>query len=161
MATPSKECVILVPSARVFDPDTEAALAELSRRRYPVWRIKGEPAPDIRDRMAIDALAAGFQELFFIDPSIVFEPDDADRLRGRGLPVTCGVYPLPRKRELSCRFFSRLESGAVWPLRRPGRRASVGDWLHPDSPRSLRSDPESVRSFLRATGGIHRHSCIR
>jgi hypothetical protein len=100
----SSPCVILVPSSRVYDPATESALAELSRRRYPVWRIKGEAPPDIFDRMAADALAAGFNELCFIDPSIVFEPDDVERLRGSGMPITCGVYPLPGHLALSCQF---------------------------------------------------------
>lgn len=105
MSTSESECVVLVPSSRTFDAEAEAALQELSRRRYPVWRIKGEAPPDIRDRMATDALNAGFRELFFIDPSIVFDPDDADRLRNRGLPIACGAYPVPQCQSLSCDFF--------------------------------------------------------
>ena len=42
--------------------------------------------------MATDALAAGFEETFWIDADIDFHPDDVERLRSYGLPITSGVY---------------------------------------------------------------------
>ena len=102
---PSSRCVVLVPSGRVFDSGCEAALAELSRRGCPVWRIRDEePAPGVRDKMAADALAAGFDELLWVSPEVVFDADDAERLRSHGLPLVCGLYPKPAAREFDCEF---------------------------------------------------------
>jgi hypothetical protein len=101
----SARCVVLVPSARIIDPACEAAIAELGSRRYPVWRPRTSmPPAEARDRMAADALAAGFEELLWVDPAVAFEPDDADRLRGRGLPVVGAVCPVPGRRAMACEF---------------------------------------------------------
>jgi hypothetical protein len=62
------------------------------------------PPAEARDRMAADALAAGFEELLWVDPAVAFEPDDADRLRGRGLPVVGAVCPVPGRRAMACEF---------------------------------------------------------
>ncbi len=42
--------------------------------------------------MATDALAAGFQETFWIDADIEFHPDAIERLRSYNLPIVSGVY---------------------------------------------------------------------
>src|SRR5688572_15160412 len=99
-------CVVLVPSGRVFDTGCEEALAELSRRGYPVWRVRStDPGPETRDRMAADALAAGFNELLWVHPNLVFDPDDIQRLRALKSPITSGVYPLVAARSFACEFF--------------------------------------------------------
>jgi hypothetical protein len=52
--------------------------------------------------MASDALRDNFQELFWIDSDIVFEPDDVDRMRAHPHPIVCGIYPKKGARELAC-----------------------------------------------------------
>ncbi len=43
--------------------------------------------------MATDALAAGYEETFWIDSDIDFHPDAVDRLRSHGLPIVSAIYP--------------------------------------------------------------------
>jgi hypothetical protein len=98
-------CVVLVPSGKVLDRGFEEALAELNRRGYPVRRVRQEVAPPgFRDRMADDALAAGFTELLWLDPAVAFDPADVGRLRGRARPFVCGIYPASGARGLACAF---------------------------------------------------------
>ncbi len=52
--------------------------------------------------MATDALAAGFDELMWIDSDIDFNPDDVDLLRSHDLPIVSGIYPKKGLRALSC-----------------------------------------------------------
>ena len=86
-------CVILVPFATYVAPACEQGLIELQRRGYEVWRVGGYAAIDQgRNQMATDALAAGFDETFWIDSDIEFHPDAVERLRSYGLPITSGVY---------------------------------------------------------------------
>ena len=86
-------CVILVPFATYIAPACERGLIELQRRGYEVWRVGGYAAIDQgRNQLATDALAAGFEETFWIDADIDFHPDDVDRLRSYGLPITSGIY---------------------------------------------------------------------
>ncbi len=90
MPTPSYPCVVLVPSSKVYRGFKEA-LAELNRRGYPVRRVRQEVAPPgFRDRMATDALAAGFTELLWFDPAIAFHPSDVTRLRAHHSPFAVG-----------------------------------------------------------------------
>ena len=92
-ATSPSRCVVLVPFATHIVPACEHGLIELQRRGYPVWRVGGYAAIDQgRNKMATDALAAGFEETFWIDADIEFHPDAVDRLRSYGLPITSGVY---------------------------------------------------------------------
>jgi hypothetical protein len=103
--SPSHPCVVLVPSGTKIDPGFEGALSELNRRGYPVRRVRqDEPPPAFRDRMVEDALISGFRELLWLDPSVVFDPTDVERLRAHGLPFVCGVYPLSGVRGLACEF---------------------------------------------------------
>ena len=46
-----------------------------------------------RSETASKALEAGFEETFWIDSDIDFNPDSVDRLRAYNLPITCGIYP--------------------------------------------------------------------
>jgi len=77
------------------------ALYQLEKQGYTVWRVYGCSAIDqARSQMATDALAAGFEELMWIDSDIRFPvasinmnscPRYAHRLR---------VYPKKGSREL-------------------------------------------------------------
>ena len=77
--SPSR-CVILVPFATHVAPACEQGLIELQRRGYDVRRVGGYAAIDQgRNQMATDALAAGFEETFWIDADIDFQPDAVER----------------------------------------------------------------------------------
>src|SRR5436853_430409 len=88
MASPANNsrCVILVPANYGIEPECERALVQLERHGYPVWRIPGFAAIDqCRNQAATDALARGFEELFWIDADIAFDPEAVDRLRAVSL----------------------------------------------------------------------------
>jgi hypothetical protein len=98
-------CVVLVPVGGAIDEGCDEGLRELERRGYPVWRVRGYSQVDMaRNQMATDALARGFDELMWIDSDIAFLPEDVERLRGHGLPFTCGIYPKKGPRQLACEF---------------------------------------------------------
>ncbi len=102
---PASRCIILVPASGAIDPACEDALCELERRGYPVWRVQGYSTLDAaRNQMANDALAQGFHELMWIDPDIVFDPDDVEQLRQHELPLVCGLYPKKSCRQFACAF---------------------------------------------------------
>lgn len=88
-------CVILVPYMNRIEHDTDMALRILEARGYEVWRTPGYSAIDqARNRMAYDALyRRNFQELFWIDADVAFDPDDFERLRNHSLPVCAAAYP--------------------------------------------------------------------
>lgn len=97
-----KLCVILVPTSGSIQPDCETALQALERRGYSVWRVRGYSAIDQgRNQMATDAMKQGFQETFWIDDDVGFDPADVDRIRCFGLPICAGIYPKKGKRELA------------------------------------------------------------
>ena len=90
---PRTRCVVLVPAHGAIDNACEEGLRELERRGYTIWRGKGYSAIDqARCHMASDALAQGFDELFWIDSDIVFQPDDVDKIRQHKHPFVCGLY---------------------------------------------------------------------
>lgn len=98
-----RRCVILVPFSGFIHQDCEQALKELERRGYQVRRVGGYAAIDQgRNQMATDALLEGFEETLWIDSDIAFHPDDVEKLRRRGLPIVCGIYPQKGKRALAC-----------------------------------------------------------
>ncbi len=102
---PMSRCVVLVPVANTINPTGEDALRELERRGYPVWRTHGYTTLDAaRNQMANDALAQGFDELMWINPDIVFDPDDLDQLRQHNLPLICGLYAMKASRQFACAF---------------------------------------------------------
>lgn len=97
-----QRCAILVPVAERIEPACEAALRELERRGYRVWRVWGYRQIDLgRCQMASDALAAGCDETFWIDADTGFHPDAVEQLRAHRLPIVCGIYPKKSKRELA------------------------------------------------------------
>src|SRR5207249_1555633 len=96
-------------------------------------------------RLAADALAAGFDELLWVSPDVVFDSADADRLLAHCLPLVCGLYPTVAVRAFDGAFLfgiaiiqfcaggvptALLASGSgsgTWirlPLPRMGRRES-------------------------------------
>ncbi|MDY3554651.1 hypothetical protein R5W24_003777 [Gemmata sp. JC717] len=97
--------VVLVPVDTSIDPACDDALRGLEHRGYTVRRVRGHSAADsARNQMATDALADGFDELIWIDPDVVFRPDDVDALRANGWPLACALYPKPGLREFACTF---------------------------------------------------------
>jgi hypothetical protein len=99
---PPQQCAVLVPVAERIEPACEAALRELERRGYRVWRVYGLLQIDLaRCQMASDALAAGCQETLWIDADTGFHPDAVEQLRAHAEPIICGIYPKKGKRELA------------------------------------------------------------
>ncbi len=103
-------CAVLVPHQGRIVSRCQAALVELERRGYIVRRVEGYSAIDqARNQIGSDALHDGFQETMWIDSDVGFDPDDVDKLRRHGLPITCGVYPKKGKRELAIHILPGTE----------------------------------------------------
>jgi hypothetical protein len=101
----SAECVVLVPVGGAIDPGCEAGLRVLEQRGYQVRRVRGFSQIDVgRNQLATDALRDGFQELFWIDSDVVFDPNDVELLRSHRLPFSCGIYAKKSRREFACSF---------------------------------------------------------
>jgi hypothetical protein len=99
------KCVVLVPANFGIEPECERGLVELERRGYAVWRVRGFAAIDQgRNQAATDALARGFEELFWIDADIEFPPDAVDQLRAHNLPLVSAIYPKKNCRALASRL---------------------------------------------------------
>jgi hypothetical protein len=97
-----RDCVIITPVAQSIEPACESGLRELEQRGYTVWRVRGYSAIDLaRNRLASDALAQGFAEIFWIDADIGFKPEAVERIRSHGLPICCGIYVKKGQRELA------------------------------------------------------------
>lgn len=97
------KCVILVPVARYIEPECERALQWLEGNGHAVRRVWG--FSDIsrgRSQIVTDALAAGFEELMWIDSDIAFDPRDIAKLRAHKLPVVGAIYPVKGQRRLTC-----------------------------------------------------------
>ena len=106
-----QSCVILVPAGGAIDAGCEEGLHELERRGYPVWRVRGYSAVDAaRCQMASDALAQGFEELFWIDSDIVFNPDDVEKLRRHQLPFVCAIYPKKGPRQFAANYLPGMSN---------------------------------------------------
>lgn len=102
-AVPREKCAVLVPVFGAIEPKCDDALGELQRRGYAVWRVRGYSQIDLaRSRIATAALERGFDDTFWIDADMDFEPDDVDRLRERGLPLACALYAKKASRALAC-----------------------------------------------------------
>ncbi|MGL4424090.1 MAG: hypothetical protein ACRCZF_25770 [Gemmataceae bacterium] len=70
-----------------------------------MWRSYGSiPVDVIRSRLATAALKDGFDELFWIDADIEFDPDDVDRLRAHDHPFVTALYAKKGAREIACNF---------------------------------------------------------
>src|SRR5208282_6768059 len=96
-----RRCVVMVPFPGHIARQCQFALEELQRRGYDVWRVGAYAAVDQgRNQMATDALAAGYEETFWIDSDIDFHPDAVDRLRSHRLPIASGIYPRKGQRAI-------------------------------------------------------------
>jgi len=94
--------MVLVPFQGRIVSQCQAGLLELERRGYTVRRIEGYSAIDqARNQLSSDALADGFDETMWIDSDVGFDPNDVDKLRQHGLPVSCEICPKKGKRELA------------------------------------------------------------
>lgn len=99
----ASNCVVIVPCNFGIEPACERGLTELESRGYEVRRVSGFAAIDqCRNQAATDALAAGFDEIVWIDADVVFDPEAVDRLRSHDLPIVCGIYPKKSMRALAC-----------------------------------------------------------
>ena len=109
-------CAVLVPYTAGIAPACERALRVLERRGYPVQRVRGFSAIDVgRSQLATDAMKNGFEETMWIDADVAFEPDSVERLRGHGLPITCGIYPKKGRRALACHVAPEVKSMTFGP----------------------------------------------
>jgi hypothetical protein len=104
----NQSCVIIVPSPRIVDQGFEEALFELQRRGYPVWRPKDRTG--VQNVMAVDALSAGFSEQMWINPAVLFHPNDVDRFRTHAVPLVCSAFAIPGKRGMDCDFLPDVTS---------------------------------------------------
>jgi hypothetical protein len=94
--------VVLVPYQSHIVPQCEDSLKVLEQRGYVVRRVRGYAAIDQgRNQMATDALWHGFEETFWIDSDVGFQPDDVERLRRHNVPIACGIYPKKGQRSLA------------------------------------------------------------
>jgi hypothetical protein len=99
----SRRCVVIVPIAAHVERECERGLVELEKRGMTVWRRPCHAAIDLgRSQFASEALAAGFEELMWIDSDIGFSADDIDRLRAHDHSIMCGIYPKRSLAELAC-----------------------------------------------------------
>lgn len=97
-------CLIVVPYLDSILPACEDALRGLEARGYTVRRDAGPDAIDHkRSRLATQALDEPYDEIFWIDSDMKFEPDDVDRLRSYGLPLVGGFYAGRGRPEFGCR----------------------------------------------------------
>ena len=98
----NSRCTILVPVLRYCEPHTELTLRQLEAQGYRVERLFGYSQIDrARNRLASEALTKGFEELFWIDGDMAFEPQSVDRLRSHDLPLVCGLYPTKVEKKLT------------------------------------------------------------
>lgn len=82
-----------MPVANVVEPETDAALRVLANRGYMVRYLRGSSQVDLaRSTLATRAMRDGFAETFWIDSDTVFDPDDVEKVRAHGLPLTAGLY---------------------------------------------------------------------
>lgn len=91
---PNSKCIVLMPATGNVEWETEYSLMQVAQKGYAFQRMFGCANVDIaRAVLASDALAQGFEELFWIDSDIAFRLEDFERLRQHDLPLVCGLYP--------------------------------------------------------------------
>jgi len=88
-----EQCAILVPVAHFIEPKTHDGLLELASRGYTVRYLRNSSQVDLaRSTLATRAMRDGFAETMWIDSDTAFEPDDVEKLRAHGKPLTAGLY---------------------------------------------------------------------
>jgi hypothetical protein len=99
------DCAVLVPVARDIEPETQEALSELQARGYVVRILRGGSQVDlVRSAMASKAVQDGFAETLWIDSDVMFNPDDVERIRLHGKPITAGLYVKKTLAGFACKF---------------------------------------------------------
>ena len=97
-------CVILVP-ALSLEPETLDLLGALHQRGYEVRELRGESAIDrARSSMATEAMRNGFDETFWIDADMSFDPDHVETIRSHGLPMCAGLYVTKKQIRFAGKF---------------------------------------------------------
>lgn len=103
-----RKCVVLVPFHTQIVPSCDESLKELERRGYPVRRVGGYAAIDQgRNQMTTDSLLDGFEETFWIDADVGFQPDAIDRIRSHGLPIVTGMCAQKGRRAMATHIMPR------------------------------------------------------
>lgn len=90
----NSKCIVLMPSTGNAEWETEYAVMQVSQNGYSFNRMFGCANVDIaRAILASNAIAEGYEEIFWIDSDISFTFEDFERLRSHDLPIVCGLYP--------------------------------------------------------------------
>lgn len=90
-----EKSVILVPTYRYIEPETESALRELERRGFEVWRRFGFSAVDgARAKLATEAYFAGREWLYWIDSDMHFRVSDFLQLEAHNRSLCCAPYSM-------------------------------------------------------------------
>lgn len=77
----STSVVVLVPIISSIEPTTDESLRKLESMGYTVWRRYGYSSIEqCKCVMAQEALDAGFEHLFWINPDVNFSPNDIEKL---------------------------------------------------------------------------------
>lgn len=98
-------CVVLVPIYGPVKSDTEFGLRQLELAGYEVRRLYDYAAVDqARNRLATDALQAGFDELMWIDADMGFHLEDVERLRQHNVPIVGAISAKKGPRGFACNF---------------------------------------------------------
>lgn len=92
----NKNCVILVPCNGGIEFKTDESLRILESRGYEVWRVPGWSCiSQARSKITYDAIyRRKFEEIFWIDSDISFNPDDVDKIRNYNLPIVGAAYSM-------------------------------------------------------------------
>ena len=118
--------VVLVPTPGPIPPDCEADLAELAQAGVPVRRSStGHDIDTMRSMLASDALADGFEQLFWADPDVEFTPSDLLSLAAHDHTFVCSLTPHAGRTGFDCVF--RPGTGTV----RAGSGANISPVLYP------------------------------
>lgn len=106
-----EKLIVIVPCQDRIVPQVDEALRALEFQGVRVHRAYGQSAIDAaRSRLATQALAAGYQEILWIDSDVAFTVADVERIRSHGLLICGGIYTKKGAGELACSAFSSTKS---------------------------------------------------
>jgi hypothetical protein len=105
---------ILCPVPRYLEPQTESCLRQCEMAGIPVRRLYGFTNLDhARNTLVAEALAAGAEELVWIDADVVFEVEHVEHLRALGLDLVGGLLPQRNVRAFAAHFLPHTEEVRV------------------------------------------------
>ena len=97
----SDTCAVLVNTAHAAIPECESVHNHLKTHGY----IVRQQEPGITRAASISGLFdEGFTSILLLDPDLLFDLTDLDRLLAHTQPFILGLCPEPRTRTLACRF---------------------------------------------------------